>query len=137
MRGSHDRATGKKMVHTISAWATSNRLVLGQITTEEKSNEITAIPKLLQLLHLEGCVVTIDAMGTQKTIVAEIIDQKADDLLSLKENHETFYDEVKELLQDPQTLQDLNKQGAPLDIHTTEVENVPCTCNLFSECHTE
>jgi len=122
MRGSHDRATGKKMVHTVSAWATSNRLVLGQIATEEKSNEITAIPKLLKLLHLEGCVVTIDAMGTQKAIAAEIIDQKADYLLSLKENHETFYDEVKELLQDPETLQEFNKQGAPLDIHTTEVE---------------
>jgi len=123
MRGSHDRSKGKKMVHTVSAWATSNRLVLGQMETEEKSNEITAIPKLLKLLHLEGCVVTIDAMGTQKTIASEIIAQKADYILALKENHETFHDEVKELMEDPATLKEMRQQGARLECFSEEEKN--------------
>jgi len=78
MRRSHDKSAGKSMVHTVSAWASKNRLVLGQIATEEKSNEITAIPKLLKLLDLEGCVVTLDAMGAQKKIASQIISQGGD-----------------------------------------------------------
>lgn len=76
MRRSHDASRGKKMVHTVSAWASENGLVLGQVATSEKSNEITAIPKLLKLLRLEGCVVTMDAMGTQKTIAKQIIEKR-------------------------------------------------------------
>lgn len=123
MRGSHDRSKGKAMIHTVSAWATGNRLVLGQVATEEKSNEITAIPKLLKLLNLEGCVVTIDAMGTQKAIAAEIIAQKADYILALKGNHETFHNEVKELMEDPDTLKELQKQGARLECFIEEEKN--------------
>lgn len=120
MRGSHHRSKGKTMVHTVSAWAVNNRLVLGQMATEEKSNEITAIPKLMKLLHLEGCVVTIDAMGTQKAIAAQIVEQKADYILSLKENHETFHNEVKELMEDLETLKELQKQGARLECFIEE-----------------
>ena len=70
MRRSHERSSGKKMVHTVSAWASENRLVLGQVATDEKSNEITAIPKLLKMLDITDSVITLDAMGTQKTIAS-------------------------------------------------------------------
>ena len=66
MRGSKDSFHEKSPVHLVSAWANTNQLVLGQVKTSEKSNEITAIPELLNLLDIEGCIITIDAMGTQK-----------------------------------------------------------------------
>jgi predicted transposase YbfD/YdcC len=75
IRRSKDNQKGQKPLHVVSAWANENRLVLGQIATEEKSNEITAIPALLQLLDIKGCIVTIDAMGTQKEIAKTIINQ--------------------------------------------------------------
>ena len=70
----------------VSAWATRNTLTLGQVRTEEKSNEITAIPQLLNLLDLQGCIVTIDAMGCQREIAQQIVDGGADYLLAVKEN---------------------------------------------------
>lgn len=93
---SHDQATGKKALHVVSAWAAENRLVLAQLATEEKSNEITAIPVLLQHLALVGCIITIDAMGTQTEIAAQIIDQEGNYVLALKKNQGTLYQEVKE-----------------------------------------
>lgn len=123
MRRSHDKSAGKSMVHTVSAWASENRLVLGQIATEEKSNEITAIPKLLKLLHLEGCVVTFDAMGTQKKITSQIIHQNADYIGALKDNHEIFHDEVRELMEDPTTLLKMQKQGARLEHYSEKNED--------------
>ena len=87
MRRSFDTATGKAAIHMVSAWSSANGLVLGQVETAEKSNEITAIPKLLKMLDIEGCTITIDAMGTQKDIASEIIDKKADYLLPVKDNH--------------------------------------------------
>ena len=84
LRRSHDAANGKKALHLVSAWAAENRMVLAQLAVDEKSNEITAIPELLKLLELEGCLVTIDAMGTQRAIAAQIIDQHADYALALK-----------------------------------------------------
>src|SRR5579859_8256995 len=98
LRRSHDRAAGKKALHLVSAWAVENRLVLAQVATEEKSNEITAIPVLLRQLALAGCLVTIDAMGTQTKIAAQIIAQEGDYALALKENHGNLYDEVKKLM---------------------------------------
>lgn len=95
LRRSHDEATGKKPLHLVSAWAVENRLVLAQIATEEKSNEITAIPKLLRQLVLAGCIVTIDAMGTQTKIADQIIEQDGDYALALKDNQGNCYDEVK------------------------------------------
>lgn len=95
LRRSHDRAAGKKPLHLVSAWAVENRLVLAQVATEEKSNEITAIPLLLQQLALDGCIVTIDAMGTQTKIAAQIIDQEGEYALALKDNQGNVYEEVK------------------------------------------
>jgi predicted transposase YbfD/YdcC len=94
-RRSHDRAAGKKALHLVSAWAVENRLVLAQLATEEKSNEITAIPLLLEQLALAGCIVTIDAMGTQTKIAQQIIEQEGDYALALKDNQGTLYDEVQ------------------------------------------
>ncbi|MEA5453084.1 ISAs1 family transposase [Leptolyngbya sp. CCNP1308] len=97
LRRSYDRGQGKGAIHMVSAWAAENRLVLGQVKVDEKSNEITAIPELLKVLALNGCIVTLDAMGTQKTIAKQIIDQGADYILSLKGNHEGLYEDVQQI----------------------------------------
>ena len=93
-RRSYDRAAGLGPLHTVSAWALENRLVLGQVKTEEKSNEITAIPELLHLLDLSGCIVTIDAMGCQRAIAKQIVGVGADYVLALKRNQERMYRHV-------------------------------------------
>lgn len=95
LRRSFDRASSKAAIHMVSAWASKNSLVLGQVKTEEKSNEITAIPKLLELLHLHGCVVTIDAMGCQREIVDRIVEKGADYVISLKGNQESLHEQTK------------------------------------------
>lgn len=94
LRGSHDRKKGKKALHLVSAWAAKNRVLLGQVRTEEKSNEIEAIPRLLEMIDVKNSIVTIDAMGCQKTIAKEIISQQADYVLALKENQTTLYRDV-------------------------------------------
>jgi predicted transposase YbfD/YdcC len=86
---------GKKALHVVSAFAMKNKLVLGQIATDEKSNEITAIPELLKMLSLQGCIVSIDAMGTQKEIAEQIKDSGADYVLSLKENQKILHNDIK------------------------------------------
>ena len=98
LRRSHDKDTSP--IHMVSAWALENRMVLGQVKTREKSNEITAIPELLALLELEGCIVTIDAMGCQKDIVTTIIDKGADYVLGLKGNQGTLHEDVKFYFED-------------------------------------
>ena len=95
LRRSFDRAAGKGAIHMVSAWATANQVVLGQQKVDEKSNEITAIPALLRLLELEGCIVTIDAMGCQKEIARTIVEQGADYVLALKGNQGVMYNEVE------------------------------------------
>jgi len=95
IRRSHDRSNGKEALHLVHAWASENHVLLGEIETDTKSNEITAIPKLLKLLDVKGCIVTIDAMGCQKKIAAEIIQQGGDYVLALKGNQETLHEEVK------------------------------------------
>ncbi len=95
LRRSFDRAAGKGAISMVSAWATANRLVLGQQKVDEKSNEITAIPALLRLLELQGCIVTIDAMGCQKEIARTIVEQGADYVLALKGNQGILHDEVE------------------------------------------
>ena len=102
LRRSVDRGKGKSPIHMVSAWAQENRLVLGQIKVNEKSNEVTAIPELLRTLALAGCIVTIDAMGTQTKIASEIIEAKADYVLALKGNQGTLHAEVKTFLEDAQ-----------------------------------
>jgi predicted transposase YbfD/YdcC len=90
----------KSPIHMVSAWALENKMVLGQVKTKEKSNEITAIPELLTLLELEGCIVTIDAMGCQKEIAKMIIDKGADYVFGLKGNQGTLHDDVKLYFED-------------------------------------
>ena len=97
LRRSHDRGKGKGAIHMVSAWAAANRLVLGQVKVDEKSNEITALPALLEVLALKGCIVTIDAMGCQTEIVKAIVSQEADYVLSLKGNQGTLHRDVQEL----------------------------------------
>jgi predicted transposase YbfD/YdcC len=93
-RRSHDRQRGKAAIHMVSAWASENRLVLGQKKVDDKSNEITAIPELLEALAVSGCIVTIDAMGCQRQIAQQIIEQEADYVLTLKENQGRLYEDV-------------------------------------------
>ena len=95
VRRSHDRAAAKAAIHMVSAFAARQRLVLGQVKVAEKSNEIVAIPRLLDMLAIEGAIVTIDAMGCQRAIVQKIIDKKADYVLALKGNQGSLHEDVK------------------------------------------
>ena len=94
LRRSHDRKNGLGALHSVSVWASEFGLSLGQVACEEKSNEITAIPELLRLVDIKGTIITIDAMGTQKAIAAQIVDGKADFVLALKGNQETLQQQV-------------------------------------------
>jgi predicted transposase YbfD/YdcC len=114
VRRSFDRASGKAAIHMVSAWATQNRLVLGQVKVDDKSNEITALPALLRLLDINGCVVTIDAMGCQKAIARQIVEQGGDYLLALKENQPSLYADVVEFFTD---VRDRNFAGVPHGYH--------------------
>ena len=95
VRGSRDKARGKQAIHLVSAWSSASSLVLGQLKTEAKSNEITAIPKLIDLLAIKGCVVTIDAMGCQTAIADKIVEKQGDWVFSLKGNQGTLHEQVK------------------------------------------
>jgi predicted transposase YbfD/YdcC len=95
LRGTHTEDR-KYVVHMVSAWASVNNLVLGQVKVNDKSNEITAIPSLLEVLAIKGCIVTIDAMGCQKTIASAIIDKEADYILAVKGNQREFHEQVQE-----------------------------------------
>jgi len=90
LRRSFDRASSKSAIHMVSAWASANHISLGQVVVDAKSNEITAIPKLLQTLEISGCLVTIDAMGCQTEIAKTIVDSKADYVLMVKNNQPTL-----------------------------------------------
>jgi predicted transposase YbfD/YdcC len=96
-RRSYDKAKGTGAIHMVSAWASQNRLVLGQRKVDDKSNEITAIPELLKVLDLHGCIVTIDAMGTQKAIAEQIVAQGGDYVLALKGNQGNLFEDVEQL----------------------------------------
>lgn len=96
-RRSYDRPAGKGALHLVSAWASRNALTLGQVKTAAKSNEITAIPRLLELLELKGCLVSIDAMGCQPAIAQAIVNRGADYLLAVKENRPTLYADLQDL----------------------------------------
>lgn len=95
LRRSFDAASSKSAIHMVSAWATANHISLGQVVVDEKSNEITAIPQLLKLLELSGCLVTIDAMGCQTEIAEAILDAEADYVLAVKKNQPTLYEGVR------------------------------------------
>ncbi len=102
VKGSYDRNGEQSALHLVSAWASENRLFLGQVKVEDKSNEITAIPALLELLDISGCIITIDAMGTQTEIAHRIQTQGADYVLALKANHPTLYQEVEQWFKNAQ-----------------------------------
>jgi predicted transposase YbfD/YdcC len=116
VRHSYDRRSGKAAIHMVSAWATQNHVVLGQLKTEEKSNEITAIPELLRLLDVSGCLVTIDAMGCQRAIAQQIVTQGGNYVLALKRNHEHLYEAVEALFQPAPTTP---SAGPPLSYYET------------------
>jgi|ERR1041384_1991211 predicted transposase YbfD/YdcC len=94
LRRSHDKAAGKSAIQMVSAWAEDNRLVLGQVCVDEKSNEITAIPELLRLLEISGCIVTTDALGCQTEITAAIMAKQADYVLAVKGNQNHLFEDV-------------------------------------------
>ncbi len=96
LRRSQDRAAGKSAIQMVSAWAEENRLVLGQVRVDEKSNEIAAIPELLRILEISGCIVTLDAMGCQTEIAKTIVEKQADYVLAVKANQPTLLDDLRE-----------------------------------------
>jgi predicted transposase YbfD/YdcC len=96
LRRSHDRRHSQRAIHMVSAWANANRLSLGQVATEAKSNEITAIPELLDLLELKGCIVSIDAMGCQSAIAERIIAQGAQYVLAVKDNQPALHEAIQD-----------------------------------------
>ena len=102
LRGSHDKRLGKAAIYMVSAWASEAQMVLGQRKVDDKSNEMTAIPQLLDVLALEGCIVTIDAIGTQTKIATSIVEHGADYVLSVKANQATLLDDIRYVFQEDQ-----------------------------------
>jgi predicted transposase YbfD/YdcC len=131
IRRSLDRAAQKGPLHLVSAWAAHSGLTLGQVATEDKSNEITAIPQLLKLLDIRGATVTIDAMGTQTDIAQQIVDQEGDYVLAVKDNQPKLHQDVQRLMEEVRTA----TEPGVCDMHETvekdhgrlEVRRVWCT----------
>jgi predicted transposase YbfD/YdcC len=98
VRRSHHKAAGRSALEVVSAWAQQQRMTLGQVKVADDSNEITAVPELLHVLEIKGCIVTVDALNTQKEIASDIRDREADYVLSLKGNHGTLHQEVADFL---------------------------------------
>ena len=103
LRRSYDRAAGQPPLHLVSAWADEQRLVLGQVAVDDKSNEITAVPNLLEMLSLRGQAVTVDAIHCQRQVAQQIVEQGGDYALALKGNQGTLHDDLKPFLDDPDT----------------------------------
>ncbi len=103
LRRSFDKASGKSPLHMVSAWGCQQRMVLAQIATDAKSNEITAVPKLLEMLSLKGTIVTVDALNCQRSIAEQIVRQGGDYALALKGNQGSLHDDVRQYLDDPET----------------------------------
>jgi predicted transposase YbfD/YdcC len=118
LRRTFDRARGLGALHLVSAWATAHGLTLGQVAVDAHSNETAAIPRLIELLDLKECVVTIDAAGCQKEIAAQLVAKEADYVLALKENQPTLYEQVSDYF-----LEQLEKEGPDRKLrHHREVE---------------
>ncbi len=136
-RGSRDRRESRRPLHMVSAWASTNRLVLGQEATEEKSNASTAIPKLLELLELKGCLVTLDAMGCQHAIAAQIIAQGGEYVLGLKGNQSHLQEAVEDFFTAAQAAnfvgvshdytEELDKDHGRLEVRRYWVSETLCT----------
>ena len=112
--GLSDHETGREAIHMVSAWATENKLSLGQVVVDEKSNEITAIPELLLVLEISGALVTIDAMGCQKKIAGQIRERGADFVLAVKQNQPTLYEQVEGAIDEA-----LEQDAKDVDEHRT------------------
>ena len=112
-RNSGDEKNGQGVINTVSAWAASNRLVLGQKKVEGKSNEITALPELIKILDLVGCIVTIDAMGCQREIVKKIVEKDADYVIAVKKNQPSLYKQIEQLFK-----QAIKTDGKDLNMST-------------------
>jgi predicted transposase YbfD/YdcC len=135
LRRSHDKSGGHAAIHMLSAWATENQLVLGQLRVDEKTNEITALPELLAALDVSGCIVTIDAMGCQTEIAQTIIDGGGDYLLELKENQRLLFADSEWLFSDlpaagvvltpPYVARDVNKDHGRIEIRQAWVITDP------------
>ncbi|MDR3584252.1 MAG: ISAs1 family transposase [Desulfosporosinus sp.] len=121
VRRSKGTSKNQKPIHVVSAWANTNKLVLGQLNVNEKSNEITAIPELLKMLDINGCIITIDAMGTQTEIAKTIIESGTDYVLALKENQNTLHDDV-ELYFNEEVLKKGKKELVKEDIYHITLE---------------
>jgi len=117
LRRSFDRTKGWKALHVVSAWATEHQVSLGQVATDEKSNEITAIPELLEMLALNGALVTIDAMGCQKAIAATIIEAGGDYVLAVKDNHPRLAEDVAKVID---AVVEETPSANPADTYTVE-----------------
>ena len=120
LRRSHDKKTEKSAIHMVSAWAAKNRAVLSQVKTEEKSNEITAIPELLKVLNISGCIVTIDAMGCQKKIAEKIVEKDADYILALKGNQGNLAKDVENFFSEADNK---SYKGISVDFYETKDVN--------------
>lgn len=116
MRRSHDRKNGRGPLHLVSAWAADNGLSLGQVATEEKSNEITAIPELIDRIDVKGAIVTIDAMGCQKDIAKKIVGAKGDYVLAVKDNQPKLHEAIKEVFSERRVTEFLKQ---PHRVHET------------------
>lgn len=114
LRRSYDKASRKQAIHMVSAWGSANGLVLGQLKSDEHSNEISAIPQLLEVLELKGCIVTLDAMGCQREIARKIVGQGADYVLAVKANQERLYEDVVDFMD---TARDADFRGVSYDYH--------------------
>ena len=128
-RRSHNRKTGQKALHLVSAFATTNQLVLGQEAVDEKSNEITAIPALLERIDLDGALVSIDAMGCNPNIAQNILDAKADYLLAVKDNQPTLHTDIKSYFEtapskEVERFETLGKDHGRLEVRSHTVSHV-------------
>jgi predicted transposase YbfD/YdcC len=132
-RGSYDTYKNQSPIHLVNAWSTYNGLVLGQYKVADKSNEITAIPKLLNLLQVEGSIISVDALGTQKEIAKQIIESKADYILALKANQKTLQEETISLF----THTKIINKDENIDINGNRIETRVCSVitdlNLLDE----
>lgn len=120
LRRSHDHRLGKAAIQMVSAWASQNQLVLGQVKVDAKSNEITAIPALLQLLDLAGCIVTVDALGTQKEIAQAVLDAEADYVLAVKGNQGHLHADLIATFEEAERI---NFAHVPHETHTTVTDD--------------
>jgi hypothetical protein len=114
LRRSFDRASGKSALHMVSAWGCEQRMVLAQIASDAKSNEITAVPKLLEMLSLKGTIVTVDALNCLREIAQKIVDQGGDCVLALKGNQGTLHDDVIRYFDDTPDARARPRQKPPL-----------------------